>query len=165
MPAPDIPTLLDVETEVEGVFNAYLGTALGLPTVQSDSNTTLPTPRVEIVCTLLDEGPHQFTIPSGVNAGLSYYDQKRIRIQVDLVYAPDFAQTPGTLRGKLRQVFGNWEAIKTQFAVHGYYGLASDTLRQVGGDRRVDDPEAKTERITTVLDAVVFIMPAAWPLA
>ena len=164
MAAPDIPTLLDVETEIEGIFTAYLGTSLGLPTVASDTDTTLVTPRVEIVATLVDEGPHQFTIPTGVNAGLSYYDQKRVRIQVDLIYAPDWPQSPGTLRGKLRQVFGNYRAIATQFAVNGYYGIAPDTLRQVGGDRRVQDPEVETERLSTQLEAVVFIMPAAWPL-
>lgn len=165
MPAPDVPTLLDVETEVEGVFYAYLGTALGLPAVESDSNTTLVTPRVEIVCTLLDEGPHQYTVPAGVAAGLTYYDQKRVQLKIDLIYAPDSAatQTPGVLRGKLRQVFGNWSAIKAQFAVHGYYGLASDTLRQTAGSRVTDSPEPKTETISTTLEAVVFIMPGGWP--
>lgn len=165
MAAPDIPTLLDVETEVEGVFNAYLGTTLSLPTVKSDSNTILVTPRVEIVCTLTEEGQHQFTIPTGVNAGLTFYDQKRVQVKIDLIYAPDKTlQAPGTLRGKLRQVFGNFEAIKNQFAVNGYYGIASDSLRQIGGNRTTDDPELKTERISTTLDAVLFVMPAAWPL-
>lgn len=164
MPAPDVPTLLDVETEVEGVFNAYLGTSLGLPAVESDSNGTLVTPRIEIVCTLLEEGPHQYTVPAGAAAGLSYYDQKRVQIKVDLVYAPDkTSQAPGVLRGKLRQLFGNWSAIKAQFAVHGYYGLASDTLRQIAGSRETDKPEPKTETISTTLEAVVFIMPGGWP--
>lgn len=164
MPAPDLPTLLDVETEVEGVFNAYLGTALGLPTETGDSNTILVTPRVEIVCTLLDEGEHQYTIPSGSNAGLTFYDQKRVQIKIDLVYAPDVAaQLPGTLRGKLRQVFGNYNAIKAAFAVHNYYGIASDTLRQISGSRVVDTPEDETETISTTLEATVFIMPSAYP--
>lgn len=160
--APNLPTLLDVETEAEKVFETYLGTMLGLPAVPSDSGSTLVTPRVEVICTLMDEGMHQITIPSGSLAGTTLYDQKQVKLQIDLVYSPAVAQSPGTLRGTLRQAFANYPALKAQFAVNGYYGLAPDTLRQVGGGRSIDQTE-KTERITTVMQAVLFIMPTGFP--
>lgn len=162
MPAPNLYTLLDIETEVEGVLNAYLGTTLGLPTVASDSNETLPTPRVEIVCELISEGMNQQTIPSGSLAGTVLYTQKNTRITLDLTYSPARPQTPNVLRGTLRQVFANYPALKTAFATHHYYLLAPDSLRQVGGGRTVDVAE-KTETLRTVLEAVFFIDPLGFP--
>lgn len=160
--APNLATLLDVETEVEGVFLAYLVTALGLPAVASDSNATLVTPRVEVTCTLLEEGTHQATIPSGSLAGTTLYDQKLVKVGIDLTYSPALVQNPGLLRGTLREAMANYPALKAQFAVNGYYAIAPDTLRQVAGSRAIDDTE-KTETIATVLQAVVFIMATGFP--
>lgn len=160
--APNLATLLDIETEVEGVFFSYLSGVLGLPATESDSNQTLPTPRVEIICTLMEEGMHQVTIPSGSLAGTSLYDQKLVRLAIDLTYSPARVQSPNLLRGQLREAFANYPALKALFAVHGYYGLAPDTLRQVGGSRTINDQE-KTETITTTLQAVFFIMASGFP--
>jgi hypothetical protein len=162
MGAPNLYTLLDVETEVESVFAAYLGTTLGLPTVTSDSNTVLVTPRVEIICELIDEGMNQATIPSGSLAGTVLYSQKHVRITIDLIYSPARPQNPGTLRGTLREASANYPSLKAAFAVHGYYLLAPDTLRQTAGARTIDRVE-KTETLRTVYEAVLFINPLGYP--
>lgn len=156
-------TLLDTETEVERAFAAYLGTTLGLPTVTSDSDTTLVTPRVEIVCVVNSDGGHEFTIPSGTNAGLRLYDQKNVTVNIDLVYEPGApaSQSPGTKRGTLRKVLANFNAIAAAFATNGYYFLAPTTLQQTGGSRTANDPEKESERLSTTLTATVFLSQAA----
>ena len=156
-------TLLDTETEVERAFAAYLGTTLGLPTVTSDSDSVLVTPRVEIVCTVNSDGGHEFTIPSGANAGLRLYDQKNVTVLIDLVYEPGAptSQAPGTKRGTLRKVLANYNAISAAFATNGYYFLAPTTLQQTGGGRSANDPEKESERLSTVLTATVFLSQAA----
>lgn len=158
-----LTTLLDTETEVERAFAAYLGTTLGLPTVTSDSDTTLVTPRVEIACTVTGDGGHEFTIPSGTNAGLRLYDQKMVEIRIDLVYEPGAPtdQAPGTKRGTLRKVLANYNALATAFATNGYYLLAPTTLQQTAGARVANDPEPESERLSTTLTAVVFLNQSA----
>ncbi len=158
-----LPVLLDVESEVERAFAAYLGTTLSLPVVRSDSDSTLVTPRIEIVATLNSEGPHEFTIPSGTNAGLRLYDQKSVSLQIDLIYEPGAptSQSPGTLRGKLRQAFLNYPAIAAALATNGYYLIAPTTLQQTGGNRVANDPEPESERLSTTLTAVFFISQTA----
>src|ERR1035438_6898657 len=121
MPAPNLHTLLDIETEVESVFYGYLFTTLGLPAIESDSSTTLVTPRLEIVCELLDEGMNQQTIPTCSLAGTVLYVQKHTRITLDLTYSPARPQSPNVLRGTLRQAGANYPALKAAFAVNGYY--------------------------------------------
>ena len=164
MAAPNLYTLLDIETEVETVFANYLSNTLGLPAITSDTNATLVTPRVEVKCELLDEGMVQQTIPSGSLAGTVLYTQKHVRLTVDLVYSParPTTQTPNVLRGTLRQAGANYPAIKTAFAVNGYYLLAPDTLRQVNGGRVVENTE-KTETMRTIYEAVFFINPLGFP--
>ena len=162
MPAPNLQTLLDIETEVETVFYNYLATTLSLPAVASDSNMVLVTPRLEVICELLDEGMNQQTIPSGSLAGTVLYTQKHTRITLDLTYSPARPQTPNVLRGTLRQVGANYPALKAAFAVNKYYLLAPDTLRQVSGGRTIDATE-KTETLHTVMDAVFFIDPRGFP--
>ena len=162
MPAPNLHTLLDIETEVETVLYNYLATTLSLPAIASDSNTTLVTPRLEVKCELISEGMNQQTIPSGSLAGTVLYTQKNTRVTLDLTYSPARPQTPNVLRGTLRQVAANYPAIKAAFAMNGYYLLAPDTLRQTGGGRTIDTGE-KTETLRTIFDAVFFINPLGFP--
>jgi hypothetical protein len=162
MPAPNLATLLDIETEVETVFYNYLATTLSLPAIKSDTNATLPTPRLEIICELIDEGMNQQQIQSGSLAGTVLYTQKHCRITLDLTYSPARPQSPNVLRGTLRQIGANYPALKAAFAVNGYYLLSADTLRQVSGARTVDTME-KTETLRTVYDATFFINPLGYP--
>ena len=162
MAAPNLATLLDIETEVESIFYSYLATSLGLPATKSDSNTTLPTPRLEILAELIDEGMTQQTIPSGSLAGTVLYTQKHVRLTLDLIYSPARPQSQNVLRGKLRQASANYPALKTLFAVNSYYSLAPDTLRQVNGGRIIDKTE-KTETMRTVMELVLFINPSGFP--
>jgi hypothetical protein len=162
MPAPNLQTLLDIETEVETVLYNYLFTTLALPATATDTNATQVTPRLEVICELLDEGMNQQTIPSGSLAGTVLYTQKNCRVTLNLTYSPARPQSPNVLRGTLRQVTANYPAIKAAFAVNSYYLLAPDTLRQVGGGRTVDSME-KTETLRTVLQPVFFINPSGFP--
>ena len=102
-------------------------------------------------------------IPSGSSAGLWVHDQKLTNLRIDLVFSPALVQSPGTLRGTLREALINYEALKAQFAINGYYRLATrETLRQVNGSQSVDNLE-KTETISTILAPVFFIDPNGWP--
>lgn len=162
MPAPSLAVLLDVETEVERAFNAVLGTSLSLPTVVSDSDSVLVTPRVEIIATLMEQGPHQNVIPVGPAAGRRIYDFFRVQVAIDLVYAPESSQSPGTKRGTLRQALTDVGALRTAFATNGYYFFAEDSLRQISGSREIDRDEGR-ERISTVVELIVQVSMAAVP--
>lgn len=162
MAAPSLAVLLDVESEVERAFNAVMGTTLSLPTVLSDSDTVVSTPRVEIRATLIEQGPHQNVIPVGPAAGRRIYDFFRVQLEIDLVFAPDWPQTPGVLRGTLRQALTDVTALRTAFATNGYYFFAEDSLRQISGSREIDREEDR-ERLGTVLELVVQLNMAAVP--
>ena len=152
--------ILDTETEAETVFNTYLTSALGLSiTVVSDSNTELMTARLAINSTLLSEGPHQTNITSGTYAGRTLYDQKKLSMDISLVYNPAAIQGQSSYIGTMRKAFTDFNALKTQFAVNNYYLLAPETLRQVDGSQTVDNKE-KTVTITTTLEMELFLVGA-----
>jgi len=162
MPASNLETLLDFETEIEASFVAYLATTLGLPATGSDTNVSLGTPRINVISTVVEQGPHQYNITTGVYAGRAFYDQFRSTVQIDLVYDPSFGQSQGTLRGKVRKMLTDYFGIKAAFAVNGYLLLAPDSLRQTGGTRGVNSDE-KEETISTVIECVFFVNPDAIP--
>lgn len=163
---PSLQTLLDVETEVENVLGNYLRTTLGLSNVaQGDSASDLTTPRVDCYAVLIEQGMHQYQIPAGTYAGRHLYDQNRIRASLNLVYSPETTTsstvaTAGTLRGTMRKMLTDYEALKTGFNVNGYLILAPDTLRIIDGDRVIDD-QRKEETISATIEAVFFFNPAA----
>lgn len=151
--------LLDVETETEGVFRAYLATIVTAATsYASDSNTELPTPRIGVVSTLIEQGRHQITIPTGTYANRPVYDQFRIRLDLSLVYDPSYSQGQASLRGKLRVALTAYSALQSAFNNNAYLILAPDTLRQVDGSREIDD-ENKQETINTTVEGMFFLNP------
>ncbi len=161
MPAASLATILDIEAEVEGVFKTYLTTTLGLAiTVSSDTDSHLTTPRVEVLAVLLGDMEHMLLVPSGTFAGRRMWDFKRVRVEINLVYNPAWSQSPGTVRGKLRKALTDSGAMQTAFQTNAYYQIAQDSIHQTDGARVIDDAE-KTETITTVLEAVLQLMPAA----
>jgi len=154
-------TILDVETEVETAWKTLLSIApYSLGAITSDTATEVTTPRVECVAEVMQWGPHQLTIPSGTFSGRSVYDQFMIRMRLDVVYQPEHAQGQATIRGTLRKALTDWTGIKAAFATNGYLFVAGDTLRQTAGSRIIDDTE-KTETLSTILEFVVFLNPAA----
>lgn len=151
--------LMDVETEIETVFETYLDSIVTDATsYASDSNTELDTPRVDVVATLVEQGRHQITIPAGTYAGRPVYDQFRVRITINVVYDPSFAQGQATIRAQLRVALTAYDALQSAFNAHAYLILAPDTLRQIDGSRDIDDAE-KQETIGTTLEAVFFMNP------
>lgn len=155
-----LETLLDVETEIESVFSTYLTTALpGTSVITSDSNTTVGTPRVEVTAVVENQPTHQYTITGGVYAGRRLYDFWRVRVTLNLVYAPGYSQSQGTLRGKLRKVLTDFAGVKSALAAHNYLYLASDTYNVNSGWRTVDS-DLKEERIACTVDAIFGLNPA-----
>lgn len=162
MPAPDLQTLLDVETEVERAFGAYLTDTLQLPAIKSDSDEDLQTPRVEVVATLLRDGPQVYQVTSGTYSGRYFWVQKFIRVSLALTYSPSWGQNQGNLRGLLRVALSDYDGIIAAFATNGYLQPVKATLVQTDGDRTIDDGE-KTETINTTLEFQAWILPAAFP--
>jgi hypothetical protein len=160
-----LATLLDVETEVETCFQSILAAApFNLPAIASDSATDLLTPRVDVIAEVIRWGPHQITPASGTYAGVAVYDQFAVRLTLALIYQPEQAQSPGTLRGQLRQVLTGWTAMKAAFAVRNYLIPTGDSLRQTGGGRTINNDE-RTETLTTSLEFVCFLNPNAVTVA
>lgn len=162
MSAPDLATLLNVEPEVESVLAAYLANLMGVAVMTSDSDQIEFTPRVEIVATVLEQGPHQNIVQTGVYAGRRFYDFFRVSIAIDVVYAPSAQQNAGTIRGKVRSAFTDYQGIAAGFAINGYLLLASDSFRQNAGSRSVN-ADQKEARTSSTLDCVFQINPAAIP--
>lgn len=159
MPAT-LADLLDFETEVERAFTSYLTTTLNLPAVGSDSNTDLQLPRVEVVATVVSEGPHVIQITTGTYTGRHFFDQKRVRVQIDLVYSPSWGQSQGSLRGNIRVALSDYDGILAALATNNYLYLAKATLMQTDGGRSVNDAD-KSETISTTIEGQFFIVPAA----
>lgn len=153
--------LLDTESAVESAWTTLFGAAMaGTSVIGTDTASEVVTPRVECVATVTKWGPHQHTIASGTFAGRPLYDQFLVSTDLRLVFQPEHAQGQGSLRGALRKALTDWTGIQAAFATLGYYFPAPDTLRQTGGDRQIDNEE-KTETISTTLELVVFLSPAA----
>jgi hypothetical protein len=156
-----LDTVLDVETEVEAVFDTLLSASpYSLNAGGTDSAGELTTPRLEIKAEVTKWGPHQITIASGTYSGRRIYDQFQLRLSLDVVFQPEHAQGQATIRGKLRRCLSDWTSIKAGFATRGYLYAAPDTLRQIDGGRIIDNEE-KTEMLSSVLELVVFLNPAA----
>lgn len=162
MPAPDLQTLLDVETEVERAFEAYLTNTLQLPALGSDSDPDVQTPRLEAIATQLSEGPQIYVPPTGTYAGRFFYAQKKVRLVLDLVYSPAWGQDKGNMRGLLRVALSDWDGILASFATKNYLFPAKTTFIQTDGERTIN-AEEKTETLNTTLEMQVFLNPAAFP--
>lgn len=148
--------LMDVETEVENCFATYLGTIVTASTFyKSDANVENDTPNIGVVATLIEQGRHQVTIPTGTYSGRPVYDQFRVKVDLTLKYDPSYSQGQASLRARLRVGLSAYQAIQTQFDSNRYLVLAPDTLRQIDGDRTIDD-EAKEETIRTTLEGIFF---------
>ena len=87
-------TLLDVETEVESVWDTFLSSSpYSLGAIPSDTAAAVTTPRVEIVAEVIKWGPHQHTIASGTYSGRALYDQFLIRLSI-AVHPWDAPESP-----------------------------------------------------------------------
>lgn len=151
--------LLDVETEIEGVFRTYLASLIpGATAYASDGNTELGTPRVDVTAVLIEQGRHQITIPTGTYANRPVYDQFRVRVDLGVVYDPSFSQGQASIRGLLRVGLTAYSALQTAFNNNAYLILAPDTLRQVDGSREINDEE-KEETINTTVEGMFFLNP------
>lgn len=161
--APDLETLLDIEAQVETAFGDYFTNTLSVPVEKSDSNMVVETPRIEIVASVIEQGEHQLIVSSGYYAGRTLYDQFRVGLSLKLVYDPTAAQSPGVLRGKLRKALTDYLGIQAKFDAVGYLLLASDSFRQTGGGREINEGEDVAE-INTLLEPIFFLNPHAVPI-
>lgn len=148
--------LLDVETETEACFKAYLQTIVTAASIyKSDENVDNQTPSVRLVSALVEQGNHQRTVATGAYTGRPVYDMFRVRTTFDLVYDPSFSQGQANLRAQLRLGLTAYAAIATYFNANNYLILAPDTLRQVGGSRTIDD-QNKEEAINFTMEGIYF---------
>lgn len=153
--------LLDVETEIERAFKTYLSGVVTASTIyQSDSNVENDSPALGVVAVLVEQGRHQITVSTGAYTGRPIYDQFRVRVDIALRYDPSYAQGQATIRSQLRVGLTGYQALQTEFNTNGYLILAPDTLRQIDGDRTIDD-EAKEETISTTVEGMFFLNPSA----
>lgn len=151
--------LMDIETEAEGCFKTYLATIITAATIyKSDSNEDNDTPNIGIVATVIEQGPHQITIPTGTYIGRPIYDQFRVRLDFTLKYDPSYGQGQASLRAKLRVGLTAFAAIQAQFDVNDYLMLAPDTLRQIDGSRIITD-DKKEETLSTSMELTAFLNP------
>lgn len=156
---PTLQQMMDVEGEIETSFATFLGTIVTAATIyKGDSNTENDSPNLGVVATLIEQGRHQITVPTGTYVNRPIYDQFRVRVDLALRYDPSFSQGQATIRAQLRVGLTDYAGIQAALNTNGYLILAPDTLRQIDGDRTIDD-EAKEETISTTLEGMFFLNP------
>lgn len=163
MAAPNLQTLLDVETEAERALSTYLEAVL-MPVIKSDSDEELQTPRLGLVATLLREGGQVWQQTTGIYSGRYFWVQKFVRISLELTYSPAAGQGQGNMRGLLRAALSDYDSIIAEFGTNGYYIPPKATILQTDGDRTIDNGE-KTETISTTLEMQLWMQPSAIPLS
>lgn len=153
-----IATVLDFEGNTETIF-AQILTDLGLPAYASDTNGDLPIPRVDVVATLTQAGPHEAALPNGVRV----YDQQQLAVSITYVFAPDSPNLTETIkyfRGAMRRLTFFYQPILDAFAAQGYYAAAADSIRETGSARQVQtDENAIALEVTVPL--VIFLTTSA----
>lgn len=150
----DIPTILDFEGNTEAIFVQILRD-LGLPAYSSDTNEDLPIPRVDVVATLAESGPHQRRMPNGEWV----YDQHSMTVSVSYHFAPDtpdLVKTVSFFRGTMRRLLFFPRPILDAFEDQGYYRAAAETIRETAGIRQIDTDE-NTVTLETVVPMVLFL--------
>jgi hypothetical protein len=131
--------ILDFEGNTEAVFVNILR-SLGLPAYASDSNEDLPIPRVDVVATLTESGPHERVLPNGERV----YDQHAVQVSIIAIFAadtPDLDRSFRDFRGIMRKMAFFPTPILEAFADQGLYFAASTTIRETSGIRQVDTDE------------------------
>jgi hypothetical protein len=137
-----IDQILDIEGNTESVIVGLL-TALGLPAYASDTNEVLPLPRVDVVATVVQSGPHEAALTDGERI----FDQHQVNVNVSYVFAPD---TPGMttsaiklFRSKTRRMVFFTKPLLQAFETQGIYFAAPNSIKEQGGMRMaLTDEEA-----------------------
>lgn len=159
MISPTVEGVLDFEGNVEKVFADIL-TGLGIAAFRSDSDSALPIPRVDVMATLAESGPHERVLTSGDNSGHRIYDQHQVDVQLRYTVAPD---TPDEERSDIRQFRGAFrnliffpKPIRDAFDSAELYRVAPGSIREQGGVRQVEADEGAVTLQATI-NLVLFI--------
>lgn len=169
MPAPNIATLFDFETNYENPLASYFVNAAPFANANVDVITSLTpianteyltTPRltVEVVVTGTDIN-HEQQIP---NSAVRFYDHKMLGITLTLTTARDDpAQNHGLLRGAIRAAMLETSAIMNSNSVPYYQTVYVTETGSTQGQTESND-----EISTAISYALNFaILPSAWPNA
>lgn len=159
MKNPTVEELLDFEGNTEKVFAGIIE-GMGMAAYTSDSNENLPVPRVDVVATLTESGPHERVLTTGDNAGRRIYDQHQIEVQLQYSVSSD---GPGEMQQAIRQFRGAFRSlmffpkpIHDAFEEMELYRAAPDSIRETGGIRQVDaDEDAVT--LQSTVNLVLFL--------
>lgn len=153
--------ILDFEGNTEAVLVSILSNAAGLnlPAFASDTNQNLPIPRIDVVATLMDMGPHEGQLTNGKYV----YDQIQISVSISYVFAPDnpdLTKDVRFFRGKMRMLTFYAHQLLETFRDQGIYEVASDSIRETGGIREVDSDEDSVT-LESQIELVLFLTPSA----
>ena len=153
-----IDQILDFEGNVEAVIVGLLQ-ALDLPAYGSNTNIALPIPRVDVVATVTQSGPHEAALSDGERI----YDQHQVSVSVAYTFAPD---TPGMaataeklFRAKTRRMVFFTKPLLQAFVTQGLSFLAPHSIREQGGIRMVQTDE-EAIKLEYRLELQIFIAPA-----
>jgi hypothetical protein len=164
MAAPDIPTLLDYETNLEDALTAYLVSRHATWQVLTDRTAPaaegkLRTPRVEVAFTLTGSGTAEHQ--AGNRPDEPYYESEKIGTLTVSVVAQRGAsgQSLGQMRGALREDMLPRTLALTSVNVP-YYEILDVTETGSTPSIFADNDEIISELTWSLR---FFIKPAAWP--
>ena len=158
-----IEQILDFEGNTEKVLRGILDD-FGLPAYRSDSDENLPIPRVDVVATLTESGPHEFLLTGGEFAGSMVYDQHQVSAMVRYTFAPDDPENSqvSLFRGTMRKLMFFPSLLQDAFVTQGLYRVAPNSIRVQSGIRQVEaDENAVTLEATLPLQ--LFIISPDFP--
>ena len=156
---PSVETVLDFEGNVEKCVADAL-TELGFAAYPSDHDGDLPMPRVEVVATVTDAGPHEAPLAVGRFGGDMVYDQQRLNVTVKYYFAPEsageFSSVVRKFRGAFRRLVFYSSKIVERVDDQQLYRAAHASVRETGGIRGVETEE-DCWSLESSIDLVIFI--------
>jgi hypothetical protein len=153
--------LFDFETQIEESVQTLLENQ-GLTCERTDNAGLLDTPRVEVVCSITAQGPHEVAISTGTLAAVRVYDQFAASVEIRALFDPTVTQDPQYLRGRMRKamMFVSADTLNAELT---YLAVANNSFRQAAGARSVQTDEGAIAMSAT-MEFQVFIRATAWAL-
>lgn len=156
---PTVENILDFEGNIERSLASILN-SLGFDAYPSDDDRELPVPRVEVIATTTEAGPHEAVLASGGFAGKNVYDQQNLRVTLKYYFAPeharDYAGAVGKFRGAVRRLVFYSDKIVSEIDSQQLYHAAHASIRERSSIREVE-AEENCWSLEMSIDMVVFL--------